>query len=78
MKQLIAESIHILESFASCRNVIFRNHQNLIMCSTVPSTLNAIVYCKLKQKIVWDYAREVWDYDKPEFDLIYRIIEDFH
>ena len=48
------------------------------MCSTVPSTLNAIVYCKLKQKIVWDYAREVWDYDKPEFDLIYRIIEDFH
>ena len=82
MKQLISESTHILQQSSSCIDLIFTNQPNIVMDSSVDSSLHPkchhqIIYSKLNIKIEYTppYIREIWNYSRAEADLINRAVE---
>ena len=84
MKQLIGESTHVLENSSSCIDLIFTNQPNLIMDAGVHPSLHSkcyhqVIYAKHNSQIEYPppYTREVWDYDKAQFDLINKAIKNF-
>ena len=84
MKQVITEPTHILESSASCIDLIFTNQPNIVMDSGVHLSLHEkchhqIIYSKLNLRIEYPppYIRKIWDYNRPETDSINRSIEIF-
>ena len=84
MKQLITEPTHVLENSSSCIDLIFTNQPNLVMDAGVHPSLHSkchhqVIYAKLTLQIEYPppYTREIWDYDKAQFDLINRAIENF-
>ena len=84
MKQVIAEPTHILESSASCIDLIFSNQPNILMDSGVHSSLHEkfhhqIIYSKLSLKIKYPppHICKNWDYNRTETDLMNRSIEIF-
>ena len=83
MKQLIADSTHVLGNSSSCIDLIFTNQPNLIMDAGVHPSLHSkchqVIYAKLNLQIECPppYTREVWDYGKAQFDLINKAIENF-
>ena len=83
MKQVITKPTHILESSASCIDLIFTNQPN-IMDSGVHSSLHEkcyhqIIYSKLNLKIEYPppHIRKSCDYNRSETDSINRSIEFF-
>ena len=75
MKQVIAEPTHILESSASCIDLIFTNQPNIVMDSGVHLSLHEkchhqIIYSKLNLRIEYPppYIRKIWDYNRSETD----------
>ena len=84
MKQVITEPTHILESSASCIDLIFTNQPNIVMDSGVHLSLHEkchhqIIYSKLNLRIEYPppYIRKIWDYNRSETDSINRSIEIF-
>ena len=84
MKQLIAEPTHVLENSSRCIDLIFTNQPNLTMDAGAHPSLHSkchhqVIYAKLNLQIEYPppYTREVWDYDKAQFDLINTAIENF-
>ena len=84
MKQLISPPTHILQHFSSCINLIFVSQSNLVIDSGIHPSLHQnchhqVMFCKLTLKIDYSltYAREVWDYEKAQADLINRAIDRF-
>ena len=76
MKQLTAELTHVLENSSSCIKLIFTNQPNLIMDAGVHHSLLSkchpqVTYAKLNLQIEYlpAYGREVWDYNKSQFDF---------
>ena len=75
MKQVITEPTHILESSASCIDLIFTNQPNIVMDSGVHLSLHEkchhqIIYSKLNLRIEYPppYIRKIWDYNRSETD----------
>ena len=84
MKQVITEPTHILESSASCIDLIFTNQSNIVMDSGVNLSLHEkchhqIIYSKLNLRIEYPppYIRKIWDYNSSETDSVNRSIEIF-
>ena len=84
MKQVITEPTHILESSASCIDLIFTNQPNIVMDSGVHLSLHEkchhqIIYSKLNLRIEYPppYIRKIWDYNRSETDSVNRSIEIF-
>ena len=84
MKQVITKPTHILESSASCIDLIFINQPNIVMDSGVHLSLNEkchhqIIYSKLNLRIEYPppYIRKISDYNRSETDSINRSIEIF-
>ena len=84
MKQLISAPTHILQHSSSCINLIFVNQPNLFIDSGVHISLHQIchhqiILCKLNLKTEYPppYAREVWDYEKIQTNLINRATDQF-
>ena len=84
MKQVINKPTHILESSASCRDLIFTNQPNIVMFAGVHLSLHEkchhqIIYLKLKLKNKYrpPYTRKIVDYNRSEADSINRTIEIF-
>ena len=82
MKQVITKPTHILESSASCKDLIFTNQPNIVMDSGVHLSLHEkchhqIIYSKLSLRIEYPppYIRKIWDYNRSETDSINRSIE---
>ena len=82
MKQVIIEPIRILESFASCIDLIFTNQPNITMDSGVhisphEKCHHQIIYSKLSFRIEYPppYIRKIWDYNRSETDSINRSIK---
>ena len=82
MKQVITEPL--LESSASCIDLIFTNQPNIVMDSGVHLSLHEkchhqIIYSKLNLRIEYPppYIRKIWDYNRSETDSIDRSIEMF-
>ena len=68
MKQVITEPIHILESSASCIDLIITNQSNIVMDSGVHLSLHEkchhqIIYSKLNLRIEYPppYIRKIWE-----------------
>ena len=84
MKEVITEPTHILESSASCIDLILTNQPNIVMDSGVHLSLHEkchhqIIYSKLNLRIEYPppYIRKIWDYNRSETDSINRSIEIF-
>ena len=84
MKQVIIEPAHILESFASCIDLIFTNQPNIVTNSGVHLSLHEkchhqIIYSKLNLRIEYTppYIRKIRDYNRSETDSINRSTEIF-
>ena len=84
MKQVITEPTNILESSASCIDLIFTNQPNIVMDCGVHLSLHEkchhqIIYSKLNLRIEYPppYIRKIWDYNRSEIDSINRSIEIF-
>ena len=82
MKQVIIEPTRILESFASCIDLIFTNQPNIAMDSGVHISLHEkchhqIIYSKLSLRIGYppQYIRKIWDYNRSETDSVNRSIK---
>ena len=85
MKQVITEPTHILESYASCIDLIFTNQANIVTDSGVHLSLHEkfhhqIIYSKLNLKIKYPppYIHKIWDYNRSETDSINRSVEIFY
>ena len=85
MKQVITEPTHILESSASCIDLILTNRPNLVMDSGVHLSLHEkchhqIIFSKLNLRIEYPppYICKIWDYNRSEIDSINRSIETFY
>ena len=84
MKQVKTEPTHILESSASCIDLIFTNQSNIVMDSRVHLSLHEkchhqIIYSKLNLRSEYPppYIRRIWDYNRSDTDSINRSIEIF-
>ena len=84
MKQVITQPTHILESSASCIDLIFTNQPNIDMDFGVHLSLHEkchhqISYSKLNIKTEYrpPYIQKIWDYNRSEADSINRSIEIF-
>ena len=84
MKQVITEPTHILESSASCIDLIFTNQPNIAMDSGVHLSLHEkchhqIIYSILNLRTEYPppYIRKIWNYNRPETDSINCSIEIF-
>ena len=82
MKQLITEPTHILESSASCIDLIFTNQPNIVMDSGVYLSLHEkchhqIIYSKLNLRTEYPtpYIRKIWDYNRSETDSVNRSVK---
>ena len=85
MKQVTTKPTHILESSASCIDLIFTNQPNIIMDSGVHSSLHEkcyhqIIYSKLSLKLEYPppHICKSCDYNRSETDSINRSIEFFY
>ena len=82
--QLIQEPTHILNSSASCIDLIFTSQPNLVIESGVfssphPNCHHQVVFAKLNLSILYPppYERTVWFYEKGNPELIRRAINKF-
>ena len=84
MKHVITKPKQILESSASCIDLILTNQPNIVMDSGVHSSLHEkchhqVIYSKLNLQIEYPppYVRKIWDCSRSETDSINRSIEVF-
>ena len=84
MKKVITEPTHILESSASCIDLIFTNQPSIVMDSGVHLSLHEkchhqIIHSKLNLKTEYPpaYILKTWDYNRSETDSINPSVEIF-
>ena len=83
--QIINEPTHIPPSSSFCINLIFTSHPNLVINSGVHPSLyqncyHQIIFAQINLKICNPppYKRLVWDYKKPNIDVINLTIKSFN
>ena len=84
LEQIIKEPTHIIGDSSSCIDLIFTTQPNLVMESGVHSSFHSnchhhITFAKFNIKIHYPlpYEREVWHYQKANFDQIRQAISEF-
>ena len=85
LHQLLNEATHLLETSASCMDLIFTNQRSLVIDSGVHPSLHTnchhqIVHYKLNLYIKFPPPCEylVWDYNKADTEKIKKTIEQVH